>query len=296
MRGGPDDPAETGELTRGECSIGDVDDPHGRDAPPADPVTSRRHPVVGRFRRVARGEDPDVLLLDGLHLVEVALETAWPLDLLVLAAPATPAAAALAARARAGGATVLAVSRHVIDAISPVRSPGEIVALARRQPAGLADPFGDAHPLVVVACDVQDPGNVGAIVRAADGCGATGAIAAGACADPFGWKALRGSMGSALRLPIRVERDRLAVRHAIQARQLAVIAAAGGPGAPPEAIDWTRPTALLVGNEGQGLPADLAAGAARVAIPMREGVESFNVAVATGILLYEAARQRRERQ
>ena len=62
-------------------------------------------------------------------------------------------------------------------------------------------------PLVVIAVDVQDPGNVGAIVRVAEAGGASGVVCAGACADPFGWKALRGSMGSALRLPILVHRD-----------------------------------------------------------------------------------------
>ena len=66
--------------------------------------------------------------------------------------------------------------------------------------------FAGHRPLVLIACDVQDPGNLGAIVRVAEAAGATGLIAAGACADPFGWKALRGSMGSALRLPIAIAR------------------------------------------------------------------------------------------
>ena len=99
---------------------------------------------------------------------------------------------------------VATASAAVMEALSPVQSASPVVALAER-PIGRtrarARIYGGT-PLVVVAVDVQDPGNVGAIVRVAEAGGATGVVCAGACADPFGWKALRGSMGSALRLPI----------------------------------------------------------------------------------------------
>src|ERR1700681_3813504 len=110
---------------------------------------------------------------------------------------------ALAGRVEGSGAQVLSVSAPVMAAVSPVRSSSVIVAIADRPPRS-GERLYAGTPLVIVACDVQDPGNVGAMVRVAEAAGATGLIAAGRCADPFGPKALRGSMGSALRLPIAV--------------------------------------------------------------------------------------------
>lgn len=266
-----------------------------RPAPAARAVTSRRHPLVDRFRRAARGEAGDPILLDGEHLLEVALDTRWPVEVVAATWAMAPGGSVppLARRVREAGLEVTTVSRAVLEALSPVRHPGAVVALARRPATALDGPFAAPCPLVVVACDVQDPGNLGAIVRAADACGASGVVCAGECADPCGWKALRGSMGSVLRLPVAVERRPEVVLDALLARGVQVIAATGREGVPPAALDWARPTALLLGNEGGGLPATfVAAAGARVAIPMRAGVDSLNVAVAAGILLYEAARRR----
>ena len=259
------------------------------------PLTSRRHPLVARVRALASGRTRDAILLDGAHLVQVALDVAWPIDLMAVVAPLAPdtEAARLARQATTAGVTVTPVTRPVMDALSPARTPGDVVALARRPSTTLPSALDAECPLVLVAWSVQDPGNVGALVRAADACGASAVVCAGECADPFGWKALRGSMGSALRLPVAVERDGALVLRALRDHGLVGVAAAGRGGVLPEAVDWRRPTALLVGNEGAGLPAAVAAAARdRVAVPMRAGVESLNVAVAAGILLYEAARQR----
>ncbi len=92
----------------------------------------------------------------------------------------------------------------VMAAMSPVREPSGIVALAAAQPATLDEVVAATPALVVVLNGIQDAGNVGAIIRAADGCGATGVIAIEGTADPFGWKALRGAMGSTFRLPVAV--------------------------------------------------------------------------------------------
>ena len=114
----------------------------------------------------------------------------------------SPEGRQLADRAAAAGAAMVQVSETVMAAMSPVASPSGVVAIAGRPDWTLDQVFERIPQLVVVAVDVQEPGNVGAIVRAAEACGATGAAFCGASADPFGWKALRGSMGSALRLPL----------------------------------------------------------------------------------------------
>src|SRR5207237_9700502 len=126
----------------------------------------------------------------------------------------------------------------VIDAISPVRSSSPIVALACRPSTDEARLYRSAAPLVIVAVDVQDPGNVGAIVRVAEAAGATGVVAAGASADPFGWKALRGSMGSALRVPIAGGDSRAAVDAGRQHR-LRHVATGRRPGGAVSAAELT---------------------------------------------------------
>jgi TrmH family RNA methyltransferase len=177
--------------------------------------------------------------------------------------------------------------------MSPARTPSGVVALARRRAAwALSDVLSRDAGLVVVAVDVQDPGNLGAIVRTAEAAGGTGVIASGASADPFGWKALRGAMGSAFRLPVLRLPGVDEVLRACRDRGLHIIATAlDGTDADRVALDG--PCVVLVGAEGTGLPPAVVSGAdTRLTIPMRQPVESLNVAVAAGIILYEARRQR----
>jgi TrmH family RNA methyltransferase len=265
-----------------------------------DVIASRKNPFVAAVRRVAEGEDRERLLLDGLHLLEEAR-----------AAQIAIASAAFTARALAGedgkarrlatllagtGVRVVQVADPVMEALSPTTQPSGVVAVAARPrhtlDAVVATP-GGAAALVIVAVDVQDPGNVGAIARVAEAAGATGYVVAGQSADPFGWKALRGSMGSVLRLPTVVERDAAAVVGVLRARGVQCVAATLAGAVPFDAADWRGPIACFVGSEGAGLPAAVVEMAdRRVRIPMAPPVESLNVAVSAGVLLYEARRQR----
>ena len=109
-------------------------------------------------------------------------------------------------------------------AMSPVRQPSGIVALAHARSASLDDALASTPQLVLLLNGIQDAGNVGAIVRAADGCGATGVIAAEGTADPFSWKALRGAMGSTFRLPIAVRQSAPAAMSDLRRRGVTVVA------------------------------------------------------------------------
>ena len=168
-------------------------------------LASRHHPLVAACRAIARGKDEGArLLLDGPHLLDEALKSGIVVETAVVGdglADTGEGARVLDALARAGIETLTA-ARAVIEAMSPVSTPSGIVAIAARPATSLSRALGGHPQLVLVGVDVQDPGNVGAIVRAAEAGGATGAIFCGASADPLGWKALRGSMGSAFRLPL----------------------------------------------------------------------------------------------
>ena len=155
------------------------------------------------------------------------------------------------------------------------------------------DLFADPAPLVVVAVDVQDPGNLGAILRSAEAAGASGVIATTGGADPMGWKAVRGSMGSVLRLPVLRVADAetaLALAHRHGARCAAAVRDGGEP---MDRADLTGSLAIVVGGEGSGLSdAIVQRSDLRVSIPMAPQVESLNVATAAALLVYEARRQR----
>jgi TrmH family RNA methyltransferase len=257
-------------------------------------ITSRHNPLVRRFRSTARGDgDASLMLIDGPHLLRDALDAGIAIDVAVFDSGSLtrPGGAALAARL-APSARVQ-VTAPVLAAISPARAPGGIVALGRRPHTDWEDLIRPWPALVVVAVDVQDPGNLGAIIRAADAGGATGVIAAGASADPFGWKALRGAMGSAFRLPVVREPDIQAACARVRDGGLALVATAASGGQPPDRLDLSGPVALALGSEGRGLDTSLIDAAdARASIPMRAGVDSLNVAVTAALLVYEARRQR----
>jgi TrmH family RNA methyltransferase len=260
-------------------------------------ITSRQNALVARYRAVAQGAEPDLILLDGLHLVEAAAAAGLRVRHVMIAGDASDRydIQTLIARLATNGSDIAAGSAPVMAAASPVRSSSPIVAIAER-PVHLDDHlFTGPAPLVLIACDVQDPGNVGAIARVGEAGGATGMIAAGEGADPFGWKALRGSMGSSLRLPIAVRATaEKAVREARQ-RGCRLVAAVPRDGRSMFDTDLRGPVAIVVGGEGRGLaPSVLDHADQHVTIPMRPPVESLNTAVTAALLVYEAYRQRLE--
>jgi TrmH family RNA methyltransferase len=260
-------------------------------------VSSRRNPLVARYRAAARGDSTGVVLLDGAHLVIEALDAGLRLREAAITAEAAARdeVEPILARLRTSTDVVL-VAASVMDALSPVKSPSGIAALADRPDTCAGRMYDRASPLVLIAVDVQDPGNLGAIVRVSEAGGADGVIAGGACADPFGWKSIRGSMGSALRLPIAVQRDAGAAIAEARRHGCRIMAAAPRNGRSMLQVDYAGPVAILIGGEGTGLPASLLAGAdERVMVPMQPPVESLNAAVTTALIVYEAFRQRSAR-
>ena len=258
-------------------------------------IASRQNPIVARYRAAAHRDVDDVLLLDGVHLVSDALNAGVALREAAVAAAAEEDDEVRTLVTSLGRAhvNVVSVTTAVMNALSPVRSSSAIVALADRPTTEASAVFAHDPRLVIIAVDVQDPGNLGAIVRVAEAGGASGVIAAGACADPFGWKALRGSMGSSLRLPVAVTED---VDEAIAAARSAgyrVIATVPRGGKGLFDVSLSGAIAVLVGGEGPGLSqAVIESADDRVMIPMEGAVESLNSAVAAALLVYEAYRQR----
>ncbi len=282
-------------------------------------ITSRQNAVVKRFRDLARasrlvapvgraehhgqGGHAGEILLDGLHLVQEALACDVPVEIAAFSdrqmQNVLSPLARLAKDVRKHGGRPLLVSEQVLAAISPVQHPSGVVAIARARATDVGVVFaavrgpGPHVPIVLVLAGLQDPGNVGAIVRTAAAFAAAGIVAIEGTANPFSWKALRGGMGGTFRLPIAARGALPDVIAAAHQQDVRLVVAVPHGGTPLPAIDLRRPVALVLGREGGGVSETaLAAADERVTIPMRAPVESLNVAIAAALLLYEASRQR----
>jgi TrmH family RNA methyltransferase len=253
-------------------------------------ITSRQHAFVRRCRDLAarRGETDGDVLLDGEHLLAEALAAGVPIEGVLT----DGRAAEVVQRAREAGATIYDAIESVLEAASPVKHPSGVVSVVRWSPAEMSAVFDDPTPLVVGLVDVQDPGNLGSVIRAAAGLGATGVVVLDRSADPAGWRAMRGAMGSTFRVPVARASTADLLAEA-RRRGLRIAATSAERGEPIDRADLTRPLLILVGNEGAGLPEDLAAQAdGTLTVPTGRGVESLNVAVTAALVLFEARRQR----
>jgi len=197
---------------------------------------------------------------------------------------------------------------RLFEGLTDTEHPQGVAALVHPRETSFDDlvraPVSACAPLLVVLAGVQDPGNVGTILRTAAAFGATGAATAASgisgTASPFSPKALRASAGAALHLPVLAGASLAILLTQFKVAGIRTLASSAHeprdgeqPPLAPWEVDWCEPVALLVGNEGTGLPEEVERSAdARIRIPMASGVESLNAAAAAAVLFYEAARQR----
>jgi TrmH family RNA methyltransferase len=270
----------------------------------AEVITSRENRWLKQFRAALSGDGADAFTgVEGVRAVETALRSGAEIGAVLVSESGAKHLERLQ-QWILEGARVLRTSDRLFAHVAGTETPQGIAALVKPIAATFDDMLRGT-PLVLLMAGVQDPGNVGALVRTAEALGATGAAACSAAgigtANPFGPKALRASAGAALRLPIL--RGVATPILLAQLRVAGVRVYAASPDAPnalaPWEADWRGPAALLVGNEGAGLPPELIRSAdAAVRIPQAaapdaaSGMDSLNAAVAGSILLYEAARQR----
>jgi RNA methyltransferase, TrmH family len=224
-------------------------------------------------------------LLDGAHLVASYLEHARPRLIAVSdSARDHPEVAALLSRAR--GADQVCFADALFAQIAPVQTPTGILALIDIPSPPAEIPRGQ---LLVMLDGIQDPGNVGTIIRSAAAAGADAILLSAQCADPWAPRTLRAAMGAHFVLQIRAHTDLVIAAAEFPGR---VIAAAGQGGTTPQEVDLTGRIAFAFGAEGAGLDPDLAATAHEsVSIPLARGIESLNVGAAAAVILFERVRQ-----
>ena len=260
-------------------------------------ITSRDNSVLRLARSVRDGKVDELIFVEGLRLCEEAVRSQLAINAVIYSNEIAekPRAAAFLQEVEPLLPHVDAVSEKLLASICYTRTPQGIVLLATHPPSGpdALDHTINAKPMLVVLHRVSNPVNVGAILRSAEAAGATGVIATTNTADPFSPKALRGAMGSAFRLPIWYGPSFEETISWCRARGIRSVSADLEAQTTYTVVDWNMSTALFIGCEASGLSVDEATATDfAVRIPMHGSVESLNVAVATGILLYEAARQR----
>jgi TrmH family RNA methyltransferase len=285
---------------------------------PSNVITSKDNRWLKLFRAALTGTGPgdgDLIGVEGTKLVEEALRSGLEAEALLLSVTGEREMekillAASESEAGISRDSILRTSDKMFRGVAGTEAPQGVAALFR-QPIwgfedllrGRADTRGASRveaPLVVALAGIQDPGNVGTILRSAEAFGATGAVTTRGTADPWSPKALRASAGSALRLPVLRGLAAPILLAQLKMRQIRIIAATrqGQRVARMNAASSNHlrgPVALFIGNEGAGLPGEVEHAAdATITIPMSEAVESLNAAVAASLVLYEAARQRRE--
>jgi RNA methyltransferase, TrmH family len=251
-------------------------------------VESRQNARIKELRAgLSRGAPTaqNHIAIEGLHLVQEAGRSGLALRTVFVRSGNQ----GLLDRVELGDAEVLIVADEVFSSAAMTEHPQGIAALAE-PPHFPLEALLAKIPLVVIAAGLQDPGNLGTLVRSAEAFGATGVILLPGTVSLWNAKTLRASSGSAFRLPVVSlgADDAFAALRAADVRICAAVAREG-----VSQVDFRGPSALLVGNEGAGLPAAwIETADARITIPCPGAVESLNAAVAGSVLLYDAMRQR----
>ncbi len=253
-------------------------------------LTSTRNPLLQKIRRAAaagRATEDGSIVAEGPHLLEEAIRGQWAIEHIFVTSSARERHRELL---RDTGAEITEVSERALASTSPTATPQNVLTLLRPRPwswKDLTTPSG----LLIVLDSVQDPGNVGTIIRSAEGFGATGVVLLNGCARVANGKLLRATAGSIFRLPFLegIAQDQL-VRH-VEALDLELYALVPQGQTELRNADLRGACALLVGSEAQGVSPTLLARAKGISIPTFT-VESLNAAVACSIALYEARQQR----
>jgi RNA methyltransferase, TrmH family len=253
-------------------------------------ITSLSNPTVKAVRalhmRKAR-EETGLFLAEGLKIVTEAVELGRTPKTLLYGVEAAdhPLLKRAAEAARAAGGEVIEVNREILEKVSRRENPQAVVGVFEQAYAPV-EGIDPGQGVWVALQAVRDPGNLGTIVRTADSAGCSGVILVGDCCDPYSVEAVRATMGSIF----AVQLSRIGVEDFLAWRRSwpgSVVGTLLGAATDYRQADYRRPAMILMGNEQQGLPPDLAAACdVTVKIPMRGRADSLNLSVATGIMIY----------
>ena len=255
-------------------------------------ITSRENRRLVAARAVRDGRAPEQIFIEGKRLVQEAVRSNVDIDECFVSEGLRDQTVfdSIAGRTT----SIAALPERIFRSIADTKEPQGVIAIARRPKTGpeMITFTDEKLPLIVFLDEINNPANLGAILRTAEAAGVAGVIISRGSADAFSPKALRGAMGSSFRVPVWDNADYGEVLDWARAGGLAVCAAAADSAASYASMDWKKPKLLILGSEAHGLSEQqLKDVDETLAIPMAENVESLNLAVAAGIILFEARRQ-----
>jgi RNA methyltransferase, TrmH family len=257
-------------------------------------ISSRQNTLVKELRRAFQHGTPTddgYCAIESVHLIEEAIRSGLRFRDVFFSASAEARAHKLLPQLAAHVETLLLPDDVFANSVS-TESPQGVAALVRYKDFTVEDALAGTAPLVVVAVGIQDPGNMGTIIRSAEAFGATGVLATEKTVSRFNPKVVRASAGSIFRLPV-VQAEAKPLLAELRGRGLRLVATSSHKGTPLPEAALGGPLALFIGSEGAGLPREVMGEIDEtVAIPHSPRVESLNAGVAASIALYEVARQR----
>jgi RNA methyltransferase, TrmH family len=255
-------------------------------------IRSASNPLVKRARAVGAGREEGFVLLEGDRLLDEAIRLGWELEVVLVSEKRSERAEELAE----SGVEFRGIEASLLERLSGLTSAPGVIGIAREpSPRTLDSLLIDEDTLLVVVGGVQDPGNLGALARTAEAAGAAAILVQEGGCRPWNGKALRGSMGSLLRLPVVPFADAADLAARLRGRGVRLVGASTRGGVSWRRFDWSSPIAIWLTAETGEMPdrpagEDLAGAFEEVSIPMAPGVESLNVSAAAAILLFAAGR------
>lgn len=258
-------------------------------------ITSVSNPIVKDIRGLALRKNrnkSNLFLGEGLKLVTDALQKKWRIEDIIYGKSFADqdAIAQAAAKVRAAGGSVLEVSNQVLEKISRKDNPQMVLGVFEQRFQALQDVRPKGGELWVALDRVRDPGNLGTILRTSDCVGAKGVILVGDCTDPYSVEAVRASMGSVFHVPLAKASEGEFLQWK-ERNGVSVVGTHMAGSVDYRTIDYSETNVVLMGNEQQGLTDSLAEASNQLAlIPMAGQADSLNLAVSTGIVLFEARR------
>jgi RNA methyltransferase, TrmH family len=264
---------------------------------PHNPITSKENSAVKYLRSLSEPKTRKkerVFLIEGMKMVEEALRDGQGI-IRIVAAPdlVRHHGKGILKLAESRSVEVLWVSAQLMDIISENKTPQPVAAVVKIKSHSEDEVLAHSAKLIVIAHQLQDPGNLGTIIRTAEAVGASGVAITSNTVDPYSPKAVRASMGSIVRLPIIQIGEGAAFLQTCRQKGFQTVATVVTGKQTHFALDLTKPTAIILGQEGTGLPQEIMDHVdLQARIPLAETMDSLNVATAAAVVLYEAMRQR----
>jgi TrmH family RNA methyltransferase len=260
-------------------------------------ISSRDNPKIKHARLVRDGRAGEQIFIEGLRLCEEALRTDLEISEIFITENFTKNVRHHNFLKEVGGFSLIEVSEKVFDSLSDTKTSQGVIVIAEKPSNGKnlieANLKKSVFPLVVLLHQINNPTNLGAILRTAEAVGVSGIITTKNSTDVFSPKSLRGAMGASFRLPLWTNADYFDALQWAKERNLKSVCAEVRSKKSYTEIDWRTGRLLILGSEGHGLSeAERDATDESLIIPMENNVESLNVAVASGVILFEAKRQK----